>query len=234
MPKISLYKGIDGTVVPVNGTTVITGYKCPWTKKIYKTKKSYLNHLKTLRKNIIQKNKREKIYNKKKNELFNKYSFDEIIEWIHINPDFLLHNIRNLVHNYDSIRDDFIIEITKLDIRWSECVENTHDCPKGGVRNFEKLSHIPQGYPGWEGTIEFVIFPNIGNGFGILRGIRIFTGDGSAQAQTNNNTGKTVYNCSIKMFSDDWPNLYNGMIHDMIGYDDPYKAKRYIYRKKEL
>lgn len=229
MSKISLYKGTDGAVIPVNDAKVITGYQCPWTNKIYKTKKAYLNHLKNLRKDIIHKNIRQKIHNKKINELFNKSSFNEIIDWININPDFLLYNIKYLIHNYDEIRDEFFIEITKLNLCWNDCVSNTHHCPKGGFKNFGKLSHIPQGYPGWEGKIEFVVSPYINKGFDILTNLRIFTGTGGSSI--DNNTGKTVYNCTVKMFSDDWPNLYNGMLYDMIQYDNPKEAKIYMYRK---
>lgn len=232
MPKLKLYKGKNGSVVPVEDSIIVIGYQCPWTKNIYQTKKSYLNHLKKLRRNIIQKNIRQKIHDKKKKELFDKSSFDDIIDWIHTNPDFLLYNIKNLVNNYEEIRDDFIVEITKLELSWNDCVKNTHNCPKGGLINFGQLSHIPQGYPGWQGKIEFHVFPVINNGFDILRNMRIFPGSGSGRK--NENTGNIVYNCDVKMFSDDWPNLHNGMIYDMLQCDDPNDAKKYIFQKKGI
>lgn len=43
MPAIKVYKsGQKGVLIPVSEAKVAAGYQCPWTGKLYATKKSYV------------------------------------------------------------------------------------------------------------------------------------------------------------------------------------------------
>lgn len=219
MPRIKVYKG-HGSIIPVEDAKVVTGFKCPWTGKIFSTKKSYISHLRLLREDRIHRAIRARIRNKIFDELINQKSFEKIIEWIETHPEFLfdgvIQNGRDKWGERRShLRDKFWIKITYLDVSWSDNVSNSHSCPRGGVTNWGGKGLLPggdpapRGYPGWGGRIEFQVSHDLGFGSDILKPLGIHTGTGGG-------TTSNRYGYDVKFFASDWPGLEKIGVFDII------------------
>ena len=216
MPKIKAYKG-NGAIIPVDDAKVATAFKCPWTNKIFSTKKSYVTHLKVLREDRIHRAIRDRTKNKMFEELINQDSFEKIIQWIETHPEFFFDRI---VHNgrvgwrdrREHLRDKFWIKMTYLDVSWSETVSNSHSCPRGGVTcwsSHEAKDGRPRGYPSWVGRIVFQLSHDLGFGSDIFRNIGIHTGTGGGISENR-------YGYDVKFFASDWPGLEKSVLFDIL------------------
>lgn len=206
MPKIKVYKH-DGKVVPVDRAKVSTGYECPWTKKVYLTKKSYLHHLKSVREEHIRKINRSKRLNDAIAELNNQPNFESIIKWIETNSWFFLANAKRHYAWYGNNGsrwpdpEDFWIKIRCLDLRWSDRVSNSHSHPRNGVSNWGRHADLPDGYPGWEGWVEYELSEDLPSfGSEVFKDTGIHTGSGGAR-------GRSRYGYEARFYSSDWPGL---------------------------
>jgi hypothetical protein len=79
MPRIKVYTH-DGNVIPVDQAVKRSGFVCPWTKKLFLTKASYLKHLRALRENRMHRRARANRRDRKLQQMWNLGSFEEIIE----------------------------------------------------------------------------------------------------------------------------------------------------------
>jgi hypothetical protein len=204
MPAIQVYKS-KGAMIPVDQAKQARAYICPWTEKLFATKKSYLTHLKTLRTNRMWAQARRRRFQQRLAEMWNLNSFEKIVEWAERNSDVFWQNGKNHgwtsdVKQWDAIRDDFCIKITYIGVNWNDCVSNTHDCPHNGVTNWSSDEDKPKGYPGWTGRIQFKLSHRIpGFSSNLLEGTRIHTGSGGG--------GGDTYSYSVAFFEEDWPGL---------------------------
>lgn len=206
MPAIRAYKH-KGKIIPVEQARVGRAYLCPWTDELYSTKSAYVKHLKTLRATRMHRRARKNRWQQLGEDLWNQNSFEKIVRWVELHPEWFLDNAQRRGFSsdaklYDSIRDAFTVKITYLDIRWSDSVSNSHDCPHNGVTNWAgRDQNAPRGYPGWGGRIEYQISHELpGFGSDIMEGTRIHTGTGGG---TSNNR----YGFDVRFFADDWPGL---------------------------
>lgn len=102
----------------------------------------------------------------------------------------------------------------QIDVRWSESVSNTHSCPRDGVQNWsqranrEKGLNLPEGYPGWTGSINFVIdagmsshkknpYPLSGYGSDYFKDTGINTGGGGGSGRS--------YSYELRLYAADFP-----------------------------
>ncbi len=85
MPKIKVYKG-GGHIVPIDVAKIATAFRCPWTKKVYGDKRSYVKHLKWLRETRMHSRIRATARLRKHQDLWNQPTFLDIIKWIEMNP----------------------------------------------------------------------------------------------------------------------------------------------------
>lgn len=201
MPKIKVYKH-DGEAVPVDRAKVATAYECPFTGKIYLTKKSYLLHLKSYREEQIRKINRGKRINDAIVDLNSQPNFNKIIKWIETNSWFFLANAKRHAFHYEYNRwpnpEDFWIKIVCLDLQWSQCVSNSHSCPRNGVQNWSRHTDIPRGYPGWSGWFEFQTshdLPGFTSDLFKQTGIHLGCGGGRE---------KNRYGCEVRFYDSDW------------------------------
>jgi hypothetical protein len=218
MPKIEVYKGC-GTMIPITEAKKAKAYQCPWTNKIYATKKSYVSHLKTLRETRMHTRARNIIRKKLKQELWNQSSFNDVIKWISLHPDFMYtENLKRAwssdIETLKKLRDNFGVEITYLDLYWKDSCHNTHECPHNGVTNWGGRTLLkdgtpaPRGHPGWYGRIEFKSNTSFFK-YDTMRSLRIFTGSGSGISGNR-------YGYSVTFFADDWPEIYKTHKEHMI------------------
>ena len=216
MPRIKAYKG-NRSIIPVSTAKLSTAFLCPWTEKIFGTKRQYVTHLKALRGSRMHARARAVHYNRIR-ENFNKQpTFEKVIEWIELHPEFFFdtHVMRDpfQCHDYSAEklavqRENFEIKIVGLSLRWNPNVSNTHHCPRNGVTNWGgRKEGAPHGYPGWYGRIEFttkVINPDTGIanirsiGGRCLEGTGVHTGTGG---------GGNVYGYEAFFFDADWPEI---------------------------
>lgn len=207
MPKIDVYKS-KTAVIPIAEAKKAKAYQCPWTKDIFKTKPSYIKHLRELRTNRMHKRAKQNRWNKLGEDLWNQPTFEDVIKWVELHPEWFLDNIiKNTWQSnrkfYENIRNDFSIKITHLRVNWRDSLSNSHSCPHNGERNWagSNKEGIPRGYPGWGGDIEYQISHNI-RGFGsdLVKNTRIHTGSGGL---ISNNR----YGFNVKFFEADWPGI---------------------------
>ena len=119
-----------------------------------------------------------------------------------------------------------LLEFTEFDLYWSDCVSNTHSCPHNGVTNWgqhrPENAHLPKGYPGWTGNIQWMCeWPLEFKGFYL--GSDLFSGGSFCSGRQRAHTGsggfrgegyKEKYGCEtqssgydFKLFAADWPGL---------------------------
>lgn len=220
MPRIQVYKG-NGAIIPINKAKKSTGFQCPWTGKIFGAKKSYVNHLKTIRQDRIYRQIRNRRHQLILDEFNNQPGFEAVMRWVELHPEFFfdigLKSAWATDHaRLEKIRKDFWIKITHLDVTYSDLVSNSHSCPRGGVTcwsSHEAKDGRPRGYPGWHGRIEFEVSHDIRFGSDVFRGTGIHTGTGGS---TN---GKN-YGYDVKFFESDWPGLSKARTWAAIGGPD--------------
>lgn len=215
MPAIQAYKH-KGTIIPVDQAKKGKAYLCPWTGKIVATKQTYIKHLRELRTTRMHRRARQLRWHRLGEDLWNQTSFEKIIRWVELHPEWFLDNaqktgISSDRSHYDAIRSDFSICITYLDLRWSDSVSNSHSAPHNGVTNWSKRDEDkPVGYPGWQGRIEYELshaLPSFGSD--IMRGTRIHTGSGGGRSSKQ-------YGYEVKFFADDWPGLMKGRVWEAL------------------
>lgn len=206
MPKIEVYKG-NHIMIPVSQAKKAKAYQCPWTNELYSTKRSYVNHLKKLREDRMHRRARKIRHQRLGEDLWNQPSFEKIIKWIDLHPEWFLDNTKmnawKHIKEDNEIRDVFSIKITYLELIWKDNVSNTHSCPHNGVTNWGgRDKNAPRGYPGWTGKIEYEI-SHKASGFGtdFMKGSRIHVGTGGSRNGLN-------YGYGVNLFADDWPELY--------------------------
>ena len=232
MPRIKAYKG-NRSIIPVSTAKLGTAFLCPWTAKIFGTKRQYVTHLKALRGSRMHARARVVHYNRIRENFNNQPTFEKVIEWIELHPEFFFDTyvMRDpfLCHDYSAEklavqRENFEIKIVGLSLRWNPNVSNTHHCPHNGVTNWGgRKESAPHGYPGWYGRIEFttkIINPDTGTagirsiGGRCLEGTGVHTGTGG---------GGDVYGYEAMFFDADWPEI--AYWHDKVVVMDALKGK---------
>ena len=138
MPRIEVYKG-NGSMIPVETAKKGKAFICPWTKKMYTKKQDYIKHLKNLRETRMHKRAREIVRNRVKQDLWKQSSFDDIIKWFNLHPEFLFqrmlsHQWHDRQKYYEKYRETFMMEITHLDLHWSDRCSNTQIRSKSNTK----------------------------------------------------------------------------------------------------
>ena len=221
--------------------SIITAYKCDEDGKIFEDKKKYQNHLRKLARERNTKRKltvMEALADQKWSEL---YECEQSIEqW----RDMVIAN-QNMFWAEAAKSDPYdwsmvgkmssrgkngvvcpvpeLLEFTAFDLRWSDCVSNSHSCPHNGVTNWagrEKMedgSPAPRGYPGWTGRVDWIVrWPKEWDGWYL--GSDLFKGRRS-RAHTGTGGGGGMryskkHGCDVqsfgydfRLFAADWPGL---------------------------
>lgn len=212
MPRIRAYKG-TGKIIPVEEAKISTAFRCPWTRKVFGQKRDYVKHLAWLRENRMHRRIRENLRLRKMQDLWNQPTFESIIDWIAVNPEFMFDNGFRSSWTRDGAekhRDQFWIKITYLDLSWTASASNSHSCPRGGVTNWgNRDPKIPTGYPGFTGRIEYQMSHDIGFGSDVMRNLGIHTGSGGG-------SGKNRFGYGVTFFDADWPGLVNNRVMDLL------------------
>lgn len=110
-----------------------------------------------------------------------------------------------------------LTRFTTWNLRWSNEVSNSHNCPKNGVTNWcNSDKDKPTSYPGWCGRINWEVeWPKEWDGFYL--GSDLFKGDSRINTGTGGGggwkDGRQTFGYDVQIFAADWPGLaaYRGM-----------------------
>jgi len=206
MGAIKAYKDGD-KLIPVDTAKVVKAYQCPWTSKLYVSKKAYVKHLADLRETRVHARIRDARLHKMLVDFNSQNDFTSIIDWVERNSHWFLARAKHTAgrfyakHNWPD-PEDFWIRITYLDVVHSDCVSNSHAAPRGGVTNWGgRTPNAPRGYPGWHGRIEYRTSHHLpGWSSDIFNFAGIHTGTGGGLRGNR-------YGYGVTMFDSDWPGL---------------------------
>jgi uncharacterized C2H2 Zn-finger protein len=230
MPKIKVYKG-NGALVPVDTAKVSTGYQCPWTNKLFATKKAYVNHLAKVREERIRNMARKNYIIRKLADLHNQPDLESIINWVQLNSDFILNRAKSKYafgNEQWPAPEEFQILITMLRVKHYPLVSNSHSCPRNGKTNWGgQNKDVPRGYPGWEGRIEFCTSHDIpGFSSDLFRGTGIHLGSGGGMSRNR-------FGYEVRLYDSDWPGLEKQFVFNTLankGMEDFYHGTPHYFR----
>lgn len=189
-------------------------WHCDNSGKLFTTKTAYIKHLKKLARQRREE-KRQQKFNAQRNAFLDRISqevtgINELIDFIKINWNWFYQNGRQSAY-YKLGKEHELVDI-KINVKWNDCVRNSHSCPRNGVRNWsgnETFSNglpKPNGYPGWVGFLEFTVRPELkkydGYGSDYFKDTIINTGSGGGGSLVN---GVRKYNYDVRLFADDFP-----------------------------
>lgn len=238
MPAAKFYRHKD-VMIPVDEAKIVNGYVCPFTKKSFVTKKSYLKHLLDYRKTKIQRHAKFCTAKRTLTKIQNSASsLEELVTAVNTNStkfQYLMHSSMRRWDAFDKTSQkpnwDFELEITYLSVRYQLLASNSHRRPRNGVTNYNGRELFPDGtpkptgYPGFRGHIE--CRSTWFHGSDILQSIGILTGTGGGSS--NHISG---YDCTI--FLDDWPGLKQEIAERILMADDTKKIDYvFEYGKKQ-
>lgn len=201
MPKIKVYKH-DGKAIPVDRAKESNAFECPFTGKIYISKRSYLHHLKNYRDEQIRKRIRGRRLTQAISDFNNLTNWKDVVKWIETNSWVFLANAKLNRGSRDYDRwptfEDFFIKIHYLGIKHYN-ISNTHHCPRDGITNWYSKPTLPRSYPGYGGTIQFELSHSLPcTSSDLFKGTGIHIGTGGAWH-------KSRYRYSVCFFDSDWP-----------------------------
>lgn len=208
MPKIRAYVGPDDNVIAVHEATEVNAFQCPWTKKVFTKRKDYIKHLKSHRINSIYKRIHLARRKAKVKELNGLKSFNEIVEWLEANSNFLYETGMSQAWKDDRAkypREKFRFKINKLTLTYSDNISCTHHAPRGCKTNWggdtkdEHGNNVPRSYPGWRGRFEYEMegLPSFSSHAFMDTAIHFGSGGGGAKS----------FSSDIYLFLSDWPGL---------------------------
>lgn len=157
--------------------SVITAYKSDTDGKIFEDKVKYQRHLRKLARVRRERQRIEVDANLKDSIWTGLYECEQSIEqWrdmIIANQDlFWAEAAQGDWHDWSIVGKTRrgvacpvprLLEFTEFRLAWNDSVSNSHSCPVGGVTNFgqsynrQQGKNLPEGYPGWQGRVEWIV-----------------------------------------------------------------------------
>jgi hypothetical protein len=186
---------------------IIQAYECPKTKKLFKSKAQYKEHLKNLARKSLDKKCRQKIIDSRlavfKTMRETCGTAEKIEQFIKDNIAVFWENAchNSAFHKDDKMPEDFECLEFKIQASYRDNVSNSHRCPmNGGVTNWHRKDGLPLGYSGFHGRVRFKFShqaPGFSNDMWDKTGLDTGSGGG----------GLTNGTYEIYMFEADWPAL---------------------------
>jgi len=198
--------------------SVITAYKCDTTGKLFEDKAKYQKHI---RKVAAERRAQRKIDAAHKTDkqwwmdnFWNRIKSPEQLKAaiLHHRDVFAANGVKNY-WSTPKLLPTPIIEFTRFDLHYRDCVSNTHDRPHDGVTNWGgQNKDAPRGYLGWAGCFDYDVqshrkqlgcYPGSGD---MWKNTRIHTGTGGGGGHKDEKTlFKQHFGYGVKMFASDWP-----------------------------
>lgn len=210
--------------------------------KIFEDKNKYQNHLRKLAR-VRHERRRLQVEESLKDRIWNElYECEQTVEqWrdmVIANQDlFWAEAAAGDKHDWSVIGKTrkgvacpvpHLLEFTELRLTWNDSVSNSHSCPHNGVTNFNQSynrqqgKNLPEGYPGWQGRVEWIVaWPKEWDGY-YLGGDLFSRGtfqSGRQRAHTGSGGGGGMrysekHGCDImsfgyelRIYAADWPGM---------------------------
>lgn len=141
----------------------ITVWKSDTDGKLFESKQKYIEHLKKIAR-IRRNNKLVEHHTRTRDQflatLAQVGSILELADFIKSNWSwFSLNGSVSRLHANSEYQLHTLLELDITNVNYSDCIRNTHSCPRSGVTNFCQNSpegkDLPKYYPGWQGRIKF-------------------------------------------------------------------------------
>lgn len=202
---------------------VITAFKCLSSGKIFETEKEYKKHRRAAAKEA--KRKRIEIQTARRydgwlKEFCSEFRpVDEMIGALKHHQNIVWAHLQTKTPHYR--KGGSIPEILSFSVErmtWSECVSNSHSCPRGGSRNWGGMTEgAPRGYPGWKCRLSWKVRVQVKDS-DYYRGSQFFehfpvnTGTGGGGNGKKDCTDPKYliqeYAYDAEIFAHDWPGPY--------------------------
>lgn len=119
-----------------------TVYECEETGRTFKDEEKCKRHERKARKERLAEEERKALKEEAES------SFRKNLK--SIDEDYLKKYITDWLYEYNKV----VIEISCIDLSFSEVISNSHYAPIGKDTNWGRRPDLPRGYPGWSGRIE--------------------------------------------------------------------------------
>ena len=191
----------------------VLAWCCDHSGKLFITKTAYIKHLKKLAKQRREE-KRQLKFNDQRNAFLDRIGqevtcIQDLVEFIKTNWSWFYQNGNQ--YSYYKINSEHKLIDIKIEVKWNDCSDNSHSCPRNGVLNWSRQevfldgSSKPLGYPGWQGYIEFEVKPthkkDSGYGSNYFRDTIINTSGGGGTSIK----GIYHYMYFVQLFAEDFP-----------------------------
>ena len=216
--------------------SIIQAYKSDADGKIFEDKKKYQLHLRKLASARLAEKKVEQM--EAERELFlatmgQVRSIDELNQFIKINWKwFWANGAKNDFYNWSSNKGTTAPfheyhDVSIVETYWKEDLSNSHNCPRGGVQNWNpreaEAKGKPTSYPGWQARINIKVKPPMskhkknpymhdGWGSGYFDHTTINTGSGGGGG--NHKNEYVSYSYDLKLWAADFPGMYEALRKD--------------------
>jgi hypothetical protein len=214
MPIIQAYRG-NNSIIPVVDATVVDAYQSRWDSRVFATREEYSDYILARRAEVHQRVVHERSAAKMAAMRTSTKSFDDLIEWVADNQEYIGIKLQHLTRNKKYVPKEFEIEITYVRMDRALSVSNSHSAPIGGERNWHREPGRPLGYPAWHGSIEFTLSGHYGMSGGEIGSILgFYTGSGGSGNGTH-------YGYECIFWEADWPGLSQYSFLNKLSDNDP-------------
>lgn len=208
----------------------ITVWKCDTTGKLFENLTKYRTHL---RKQVMKRREERKLQlqNDKADSWWNcayqqRISINEWAEWVINNQDRFWGEASRCNYDWKYIGNTngkqvcSVPRLVKLDVavKWSSLVSNSHSAPHDGVQNWYRDTSLPDGYPGWHGSVSWQVeIPekwshlHLGGDLFRFHRARAYVGSGGGGLFKSSGNGSVIqrYNYDFRIFANDWPGMFH-------------------------
>lgn len=200
----------------------VTVDKCPYTGQLFEDESLYKKHIRQ-----VQRQRRDERNYQQNREKFQEWLAQEkeSITSVDMIAPWFIENQQRIFQEYNQTRVNFVFDgkmhetdkITRidLDLKFDQCVSNSHSCPRDGMTNWggtrldKNGNPAPRGYPGYRGMVYVCLerLPAHDSSYpvnSLLELVDIHTGTGGGANKA------TQYDC--KIFLSDWVALEQAMV----------------------
>lgn len=191
---------------------LVQAWQCPQTGKFFADKPAYLKHLRRLgaqRIEAFKQRRAEAEFDDHIGVLRKAGDFGQIVEWCVAHTELLARNTHGKRDKRLDAKTARLWDMGFKDMRWSECIPNTHHAPVGKPRNWNGDPSLPGGYPGWRGNLVFKLANWCSYSSDLFRRTGVHLGSGGGTTLRDEGGKEIGIRCSYRvyLFEEEWPLL---------------------------
>lgn len=190
---------------------LVQAYLCPRTDKFFLKKEDYIEHLRGIARESLDKKYHARsvaaVDAKLSTIRKTARSFQDVSAFIEANLENIMAYAKLTEWNWrEPEQTPFLNEISFTSLRHSEDCSNTHCRPRNGETNFGCKPDKHRGYPGVTGDIRYQAKARFSVSSVLTKALNISTGSGGGR-------GENGYQYGFTMFAEDWPFVGARILH---------------------